>query len=203
MRHPQKEGKMDSEITKIIKATTKKTIAQEIAAIESLPPNLNISSIVIAVQAILYNPDVNVFACGMGKSGLVSRIFVSKLRTIGHPAFYLNPAEAMHGELGAVRHGDIIVFFSKSGETKLLCDLIPVLNKAKHQIITITCNRHSTLYHAADIAVHIPITIEADNINMLPTNSAITMVAVSDAIVVSIMAVRGFDVGQYKTNHPA
>jgi KpsF/GutQ family protein len=139
---------------------------------------------------------------GAGTSGATAKKIAHSLSCIERPAFFLSPADAVHGALGAVQNGDIAILLSKGGNTSEIVALIPALKKKKNYIIVVTENEHSTLAANADLLLKVTVSREADNFNMLATTSAMTVTAVFDALCILVMELTGFTRKQFALIHP-
>jgi arabinose-5-phosphate isomerase len=143
-----------------------------------------------------------VIVTGIGKSGIIGRKIAATLTSTGTPAAYLHPVEGLHGDLGMVGRGDIIVAISKSGETEELETLIPVLKKMELPVIAMTAQRDSSLGRQADIVLDIGDTEEACTMDLVPTTSTTATLALGDALAVALLSLRGFGPSDYRLLHP-
>lgn len=143
-----------------------------------------------------------VILTGVGKSGLVAQKIASTLASTGTPALYLHPSEAMHGGLGLVQRGDILLAIGKSGESDELNALLPHIRSIGAKLIAITANPKSTLARHAALVLETPIAEEACPLNLAPTCSTTAALAVGDALAVALMKLRGFKEIQFAQNHP-
>lgn len=143
-----------------------------------------------------------VVVSGMGKSGHVARKIAATLASTGTSALFVHPAEASHGDLGMIGHGDICLLLSNSGETGELSDLIRYTKRFEIPMIAITREAHSTLAKASDIALFLPDSPEACAIGMAPTTSATCALALGDALAVALMELRGFVADDFYSFHP-
>lgn len=144
-----------------------------------------------------------VVVTGMGKSGAVGRKIAGTLASTGTPSLFLHPAEAQHGDLGMVTQADIVLALSYSGETDELLAILPALRRLASGLIAITGNAGSTLAEAADITLDVCVAREACPFDLAPTTSTTLMMALGDALAVSVMALRGFGREDYARLHPA
>jgi arabinose-5-phosphate isomerase len=140
---------------------------------------------------------------GMGKSGAVGRKIAGTLASTGTPSLFLHPAEAQHGDLGMVTQADIVLALSYSGETDELLAILPALRRLASGLLAITGNAGSTLAEAADITLDVCVAREACPFDLAPTTSTTLMMALGDALAVSVMALRGFGREDYARLHPA
>ncbi len=143
-----------------------------------------------------------VIVTGMGKSGHVGRKFASTLASTGSPAFFVHPAEASHGDLGMIAVGDAVVALSNSGETSELSDLVDYSRRFSIPLVAITSGADSTLSDAADVAVVLPRLPEACPLGLAPTTSTTMMLALGDAIAVSLLDRKGFSAADFQRFHP-
>jgi arabinose-5-phosphate isomerase len=154
-----------------------------------------------------------VFACrgrvvvtGMGKSGIVARKIAATLSSTGTPALFMHPVDAVHGDLGMVVPGDVVLVLSLSGETEEILRLLATLKRLQVPLISMTGNREgarlSTLAAAADVALDCSVTQEACSLGLAPTASTTTMLALGDALAVSLSERRGFKEEDFANLHP-
>jgi arabinose-5-phosphate isomerase len=143
-----------------------------------------------------------VIVSGMGKSGHVGRKIAATLSSTGTPAYFVHPAEASHGDMGAVARNDVLLLLSKGGETAEMGDLITYAKRFRIPVIAIACNGDSTLARAADVALILPDAPEACAIGMAPTTSTTMMMALGDALAVALMERKNFSADQYRDLHP-
>lgn len=143
-----------------------------------------------------------VVVTGMGKSGLVAQKIAATLSSTGTPALFLDPAEAMHGGLGALQKSDLVLAIGKSGESDELNALLPSLRRLGVRLIAMTAAPRSTLAKAAGLIIETPVAAEACPLNLAPTTSTIVAMAVGDALAVALMKRRGFKPEQFARNHP-
>jgi len=151
-----------------------------------------------------------VVVTGMGKSGLIGRKLAATFASTGTPALYLHPAEALHGDLGMVMRGDLVLALSASGETAEILELLPTIKRLGARLITFTgdClhprngNLPSSLAQAADVALDCSIYKEACLLGLAPTASTTTMLALGDALAVALSERRGFRAEDFADLHP-
>jgi arabinose-5-phosphate isomerase len=144
----------------------------------------------------------HVVVCGMGKSGLIGRKIAATLASTGTPSLFLHPAEAIHGDLGMVRSGDVVILISNSGETEEIVRLLPAFQRLDARIIAMTASANSSLSNAAEITLDISVDREACPLNLAPTTSALNTLVLGDAIAVSLMEARGFEEADFARTHP-
>ncbi|MCU1333401.1 MAG: KpsF/GutQ family protein [Candidatus Angelobacter sp.] len=151
-----------------------------------------------------------VVVTGMGKSGLIGRKIAATLSSTGTPALYLHPAEAVHGDLGMLVRGDVVLALSSSGETEEILQLLVTIRRIGSKLITITgdklfppnSHRPSTLAQAADVALDCSIDQEACSLGLAPTASTTAMLALGDALAVALSEKRGFKEEDFAHLHP-
>jgi arabinose-5-phosphate isomerase len=144
-----------------------------------------------------------VIVTGVGKSGLIAQKIAATLSSTGTPAVHLDPSEALHGGLGLVQKGDVLIAVGKSGESDELNALLPRLRGIGAKIVALTANPSSTLARAAALVLLTPVEAEACPHNLAPTCSTTAALAAGDAIAVALMGVRGFGRDHFALNHPA
>jgi arabinose-5-phosphate isomerase len=154
-----------------------------------------------AVDAILAAKG-RVIVSGMGKSGHVGRKVAATLSSTGTPAYFVHPAEASHGDMGAITADDVLLLLSKGGETEELANLLTYAKRFHIPMIAIAAREDSTLSRSADVALLLPDAPESCAIGMAPTTSTTMMVALGDALAVALMERRGFDADRYRDFHP-
>lgn len=157
-----------------------------------------------AVEQILETATRNrkLILLGIGKSGLIARKIAATLRSTGTPAHYLHPAEALHGDLGMVAPGDLILALSSSGETEELLALLPALQHLGTPIVSLCGEPASTLAQASLITLDCSVTAEACAHNLAPTASTTVMLALGDALALEVSRRRGFQPEQFAQLHP-
>lgn len=144
-----------------------------------------------------------VVVIGMGKSGAVGRKLAGTLASTGTHAFFLHPAEAVHGDLGMLALDDIVIALSYSGETDEITAILPAIGALNLPLVAITANRRSRLAEAATVVLDVAVEKEACPMNLAPTTSTTAMMALGDALAVSVMVARGFTREDYARLHPA
>ncbi len=140
--------------------------------------------------------------CGIGKSGAVSRKLAGTLASTGTPAFFMHPAEAVHGDLGMVTGDDVVVMLSNSGETEEILNILPAIKRRGAAIISLCGRRGSTLEQEADVTLDASVAQEACPLGLSPTASTAAAMALGDALAMATMAARGFTVEEYGATHP-
>jgi arabinose-5-phosphate isomerase len=151
---------------------------------------------------ILFHCKGKVIVTGIGKTGIIGRKLAASLSSTGTPSLFLNAAEASHGDSGVITHSDVVLMISNSGSSKELLDLIPTINKIKSIIILITGNIKSKLASFSNYVIEIKVDKEACPLNLAPTSSTTTILVVCDAIVVTLLKIRGFNQENFALYHP-
>src|SRR5688572_14203782 len=143
-----------------------------------------------------------VIVTGMGKSGIICRKIAATLSSTGTPAFFLHPAEAIHGDLGVLQAEDVILAVSHSGETEELLRLLETIKRLGARLITITGVPGSTLCKAADVALDCQVSEEACPLNLVPTASTTAALALGDALAMTLLVAKGFRQEDFANLHP-
>ncbi len=143
-----------------------------------------------------------VVVTGMGKSGLVARKIAATLSSTGTPALFLHPAEAVHGDLGMIVRGDVVLALSQSGETEEILRLLANIKRLQVKLLAMTGQLRSTLAQAADIVLDCSVKQEACSMGLAPTASTTTMLALGDALAVALAEKRGFREDDFADLHP-
>jgi arabinose-5-phosphate isomerase len=178
----------------------KRVLEVEAAAILSLVEHLD-QSFVDAVELIDACKG-RVITMGLGKSGIICKKIGATLASTGTPSFFLHPAEAIHGDLGMVVKGDVVLAVSNSGETEELVRLIPILKRMGASIVAITGNPQSTLARGADHHLSAAIPKEACPLGLAPTASTTATLALGDALAMALLLRRGFQEEDFAFLHP-
>jgi arabinose-5-phosphate isomerase len=155
-----------------------------------------------AAVEILFRCRGRVVAAGMGKSGLIGQKISATLSSTGTPSFFLHPAEALHGDLGRLVGGDVLLALSYSGETEELLRLLVTAKRLSIPLVTLTGNLSSTLALASDVVLDIGIRREACPLGLAPTASTTAMLAMGDALAMALLEKRGFSEEDYANLHP-
>ena len=144
----------------------------------------------------------HVVVCGMGKSGIIGRKISATLASTGTPSLFLHQAEAIHGDLGMVRRGDIVLLISYSGSTEEILRLLPAFKRLDTRLIAMTGNPSSIIATSAEISLDISVDREACPLNLAPTTSSLNSLVLGDAIAVALMEARGFQESDFANTHP-
>jgi len=155
-----------------------------------------------AVEMIL-SATGKVVVCGMGKSGIICQKIASTLASTGTPAFFLHPAEGVHGDLGMIMKNDVVVAVSNSGETDELLRIVPIIKRMGIKMIAVTGNTDSTLAGYGDVTLDVGVSEEACPLGLSPTASTTACLAMGDALAVALLERRGFRHEDFALLHPA
>jgi len=143
-----------------------------------------------------------VVVTGMGKSGIIAQKIAATLSSTGSPALFLHPAEAVHGDLGVLMPGDVVIALSASGETEEILRLLATLKRKGDALISFCCNLASTLATASDVVLDCGVEREACGLNLAPTASTTAMLALGDALAVAVSLRKGFKAEDFAELHP-
>jgi len=180
--------------------TAKRVLRIEAEAISGLADRLD-HNFEKAVE-LLFHCQGRVAVTGMGKSGLIGRKIAATFCSTGTPAFFLHVSEALHGDLGVLAAGDVLVAISSSGETEELVELLEAVKRLRIRLITLTGNSRSTLAVASDIILDIAVREEACSLNLAPTASTAAALAMGDALAIALLERRGFKEEDFAALHP-
>jgi arabinose-5-phosphate isomerase len=178
----------------------RQVLETEAQAILGLIPQLS-ASFVDAVD-LLHACQGRVIVSGMGKSGIISHKIAATLSSTGTSAFFLHPAEAIHGDLGAVRKEDVVLALSHSGETAELVRLVEAIRRIGARLIVLSGHPDSTLAQAADVALSCHVAEEACPLNLAPTASTTAALAMGDALALALSKRKGFKAEDFANLHP-
>jgi arabinose-5-phosphate isomerase len=179
----------------------------EAAALEALAVRLEGSMAADfehAVQLMLKCGEAGgrVVLTGMGKSGIIAQKIAATLSSTGTPALFLHPAEAIHGDLGGLTRGDLVVALSASGETEEILRLLAMLKRVGDALISLCCNVQSTLAQASDVTLDCGVDREACGLGLAPTASTTAMLALGDALAIAVSTRKGFRAEDFADLHP-
>jgi arabinose-5-phosphate isomerase len=186
--------------TDIDLALAKRVLQTEAAAILALVDRLG-DDFERAVRLLL-DCRGRVIVTGMGKSGIICRKIAATLSSTGTAAFFLHPAEAIHGDLGVLQGDDVIIALSHSGETAELLRLLETIKRLGASLIAITGDRASTLAEAADVSLDASVSEEACPMNFVPTASTSAALALGDALAMTLLVAKGFQSQDLANLHP-
>ena len=185
-------------MTKDYKKIARTVISTEIDGLKKLSKSIN-SSFNKTVELILKAEGKLVF-CGIGKSGIIARKAAATLSSVGTPSFYIDGNDFSHGDSGSVTKKDILMIYSKSGESNELKKVINYCSRMGVKLISICQKKNSTLSKASDVSIIIPPSREA-GLPLLPTTSTTTFLAISDALAVALMNNKKFGLYEFKQRH--
>lgn len=183
-----------------IRAIARQVIETEAAAVGRMAPAVD-EAFERAVRVIAACP-ASLLTCGIGKAGHVARKVSATFSSTGTPSHYLNPAEAVHGDLGSVRAGDVVLVFSYSGESDEILRMLSILKKLDHPVIAITKSRSSGLGRFADHVIAMGPVEEACPLGLAPSASTTAMLALGDALALTVMKLRDFTAEDFAVFHP-
>jgi arabinose-5-phosphate isomerase len=143
-----------------------------------------------------------VVVTGMGKSGIIAQKVAATLSSTGSPALFLHPAEAVHGDLGMITEGDVVIALSASGETEEILRLLATIQRMGNALISFVCDMHSTLASASDVALDCSVSAEACGLGLAPTASTTAMLALGDALAIAVSLRKGFRAEDFAALHP-
>ena len=152
---------------------------------------------------LLFASKGRVAVTGMGKSGIVGRKISATLSSTGTPSFFLHPAEALHGDLGMLARGDVVLAVSYAGETREIISLLDALKRLEIPLVALTGNTKSTIAQASEVTLDVSVSEEACPLNLAPTASTTVAMAVGDALAVSLLERRDFRHDDFAALHPA
>ena len=181
-------------------STSKKIINQEAEALYTLSKSLD-QNFTKALK-VLIKTKGNIFISGVGKSGHIARKIASTMTSTGSPAFFIHPTEASHGDLGLLKKNDILIMLSNSGKSKELLDILNFTNKQKIPSILVSSNPESKLSKLAIYNILIPKLDEAGKNKIAPTISTTMMLALGDALALSISQAKDFKKNNFGKFHP-
>jgi arabinose-5-phosphate isomerase len=151
---------------------------------------------------IIYSCKGRVIVMGLGKSGLIGRKIAATMSSVGVPAMFLHPSESLHGDIGAILRGDVVVMLSYSGETDEIKKIQPVLKNMKVKTIAMTGKPKSAVWKNCDAIVNCAVSKEACPYNLAPTSSTTAMLAVGDALALTVSEIKGFKSENLAMFHP-
>ena len=178
----------------------KRVLRIEADAVAALIDRID-ATFVQAVDMVLESKG-RVVVTGMGKSGQIGKKIAATLASTGTPALFLHPAEGVHGDLGMVMRGDVVIALSNSGETEELCRMLPSLKRLEIKVIALTGNKESTLARNSDVVLDVSVKEEACPLGLAPTASTTAALAMGDALAVALLDKRGFRPEDFACFHP-
>ena len=183
-----------------IKKIARKTIAIELAAVAKLDSSIN-DDFVNAIKLILSTKG-RLIVAGIGKSANIANKMVATFNSTGQPAVFLHAADAIHGDLGNIQEGDVVICISKSGNTPEVKALVPFIKNMGNKIIALTGNPKSFLAIESDFILDVSVEKEACPNNLAPTSSTTAQLVMGDAIAVSLLACKDFTEEDFARFHP-
>jgi len=182
-------------------------VRTEAAALEALAGRLEgamAGAFAKAVELVLHCGEGRgrVVVTGMGKSGIIAQKIAATLSSTGSAALFLHPAEAVHGDIGVLMPGDLVIALSASGETEEILRLLPSLKRKGDSLISFCCDLGSTLAQASDVALDCSVEREACGMNLAPTASTTAMLALGDALAIAVSLRKGFRAEDFADLHP-
>jgi arabinose-5-phosphate isomerase len=190
-KHPAKQDIVDY---------AREVIRAEAEAVAQLGPRLN-GGFARAVEMVLACPG-RVVVTGMGKPGFIAQKISATFASTGTPSLYLHPAEALHGDLGRLVPGDLVLALSNSGETDELLRLLPAIRRLGAPIVAMTSGPRNSLADQADVVLEIGPVPEACPLGLAPTASTVALLAIGDALAMAVQHKRGFSTEQFASLHP-
>jgi arabinose-5-phosphate isomerase len=181
--------------------TARRVLRIEAEAIEGLIERLD-ERFNRAVE-LLFGCQGRVVVTGMGKSGLIGRKIAATFASVGTPALFLHPAEALHGDLGMLVEGDALVAISYGGDTEEILQLLEPAKRLAIPLVTLTGKPNSPLARASDVVLDIGVKEEACSLNLAPTASTAAALAMGDALAIALLERRGFREEDFARLHPA
>lgn len=181
-------------------ALARRVLEVEAEAIRSLIDRLD-EKFERAVR-LVYECKGRVVVTGMGKSGIVCRKIAATLNSTGTPSVYLSPAEAVHGDLGMIAAGDVVVAISNSGNTRELLLLVEPIKRLAAPLIAFLGNTESSLGEAADVVLDVSVAREACPMGLAPTASTTASLALGDALAMAVLEQKGFTEDDFRSLHP-
>jgi arabinose-5-phosphate isomerase len=157
----------------------------------------------VRAVTLIRDCQASLLTAGVGKAGHIARKVAATFASTGTPAHFISAGDALHGDAGSVRSGDVVLMFSASGESDELVRLLSIMKKLAHPVIAITATRTSTLGAAADCTIATGRIEEACPLRLAPSASTTAMLALGDALALSVMRERDFTADDFAIYHPA
>jgi arabinose-5-phosphate isomerase len=151
---------------------------------------------------LLYACRGRVVVAGLGKSGLIGRKISATLASTGTPSFFMHASDALHGDLGMLASGDVLIAISQSGETEELLQLLETVKRLQISLIAMTAEKNSQLAAASDVVLDVSVKEEACSLNLAPTASTAAALAMGDALAIALVDRRGFKEEDFAALHP-
>jgi arabinose-5-phosphate isomerase len=195
-----KNSILESKIQAEIREKVQQTLRLEADALLNVSKEIN-SSTVEAIQC-LYACNGRIILTGIGKSAIVAQKITATLNSTGTNAVFMHAADAIHGDLGMIAPGDVVICISRSGETPEIKFLVPLIKGFGNILIAMVSREDSFLARQADHCILLPMTSEADPNNLAPTTSTTLQMAMGDAIAIALLSLRGFSQEHFARFHP-
>ena len=189
-----------TEFSRVVKIASN-TIRLEVESLNSLQKS--IGKDFYQIIKLIQKSEGKVILCGLGKSGIIATKIAATLNSTGTTAVFVHASDASHGDIGVLQKNDIIIFVSKSGNTKEINDLIPALKKNGNKIIGMTSNKSSSLAKKSDYILFNTVEREACNFNLAPTTSTTNQLVLGDALAMSLMNLNNFQPKNFAELHPS
>lgn len=176
-------------------------LEQEAKAILQAKDHIDLSEVDKIVDVLLHLKGKFIIV-GLGKGGHVGKKMAASFSSMGIPSFFIHATELFHGDFGMVQNNDVILLISHSGTTKEVVEAAKTFKKRGNITIALSSSNTTVLSLTCDYKLNYGISIEADHLNMAPTNSSTVMLAVGDALMVTVSKKKGYSKDDFKTNHP-
>jgi arabinose-5-phosphate isomerase len=180
----------------------RQVIETEAAAVRAMREAIDSDGFDRAVELVVHCT-CTVLTVGVGKAGHVARKIAATFASTGTPSHFLSPGDALHGDVGAVRRGDVVLIFSASGESDEILRLLSIVKKLDHPVIAVTASKTSGLGRHADVVLAIGRIEEACPLGLAPSASTTAMLALGDALALTVMRARDFTAEDFAVFHPA
>lgn len=184
----------------MILSIARKVLEMEAEAIRELIPRLDYR-FEKAID-LLYHCQGRIVTTGLGKSGIICKKIAATLASTGTPALFIHPAEAVHGDLGMLVKGDVLLALSNSGETEEILTLLERVKRLGIKLVSMVGDIHSTLASVSDVALDVSVRKEACPLNLAPTASTTAALALGDALALALLEKRGFKEEDFAMLHP-
>jgi arabinose-5-phosphate isomerase len=198
-RRPKITKKMTDK-HRLIAQIARRTIHIESVVVAGLLDSVN-ESFITGVEAIFASRG-RIIVTGIGKSAIIAQKMVATFNSTGTPAVFMHAADAIHGDLGMMQPGDVVLCLSKSGETPEIKALVPLVKRQGNTLLGMVAQLDSYLGRQAEFVFHTPVSEEADPNNLAPTASTAAQMAMGDAIATALLALRGFTPEDFARFHP-
>jgi arabinose-5-phosphate isomerase len=193
---PAENSKVKDNFSKVVEL-----LRLEASAIERCAAILDRTSVERAIE-LLRCCESKVIVTGVGKSGIIAQKIAQTLTSTGTIAVFVHPSDALHGSLGVIAKGDVMIALSNSGETEEILAIVPTAKDRGVSLISIVGNSASSLALASDVVLDASVDKEACPLNLAPTTSTTVSLAIGDAIAMTLMEVKGLQVEDFAANHP-